>query len=128
MGLRTRDPRWHCERTFQLALGDGKAEIFFIDTSPFIEDYRNVSWFDQEGATPGADLSTPQSAPVYAQKTCKPAPWRPIFTLTIVRLCSELRFERRHFEGAVMFQPCCVCQQRGHALPWHVQASCTSRA
>lgn len=49
VGLRMRDPRWHCERTFELSLGDGKAEIFFIDTNPFIEYYRNVSWFNQEG-------------------------------------------------------------------------------
>ena len=49
VGLRTRDPRWHCERTFEISLGDGKAEIFFIDTSPFIEAYRNVSWFGQVG-------------------------------------------------------------------------------
>ncbi len=51
VGLRTRDPRWHCARTFQVPLGDGKAEIFFIDTSPFIDAYRNESWFNQEGVS-----------------------------------------------------------------------------
>jgi tartrate-resistant acid phosphatase type 5 len=49
VGLRTRDPRWHCERTFELSLGEGKAEIFFIDTNPFIEAYRNMSWAGQVG-------------------------------------------------------------------------------
>lgn len=49
VALRTRDPRWHCERTFELSLGEGKADIFFIDTSPFIEAYYNYSWAGQLG-------------------------------------------------------------------------------
>ena len=53
IGLTKRDPRWHCERSYQMQLAGGAAELFFIDTNPFISRYHNVSWADQLGACPG---------------------------------------------------------------------------
>ena len=49
-GLVARDPRWHCERSFQVRLAGGTAEIFFIDTNPFIARYQNESWAHHLGA------------------------------------------------------------------------------
>ncbi|KAK9807654.1 hypothetical protein WJX72_005515 [[Myrmecia] bisecta] len=39
-----RDARWNLERSYQLTLGGGQAEIFFIDTTPYIEDYYSEPW------------------------------------------------------------------------------------
>ena len=50
VGLTKRDPRWHCERSYQMRLAGGAAELFFIDTNPFISSYHNVSWANQLGA------------------------------------------------------------------------------
>lgn len=44
VGLRQRDKRWHCTRAGQMSLGDNKVDVFFYDTSPFIEKYQNTSW------------------------------------------------------------------------------------
>ncbi|KAK9842199.1 hypothetical protein WJX81_000205 [Elliptochloris bilobata] len=51
--LAARDARWHCERWFSLALLGGVAEIFFIDTSPGVLNYRSAPW----AANPGGILS-----------------------------------------------------------------------
>ena len=42
--LTRRDPRWHCERSYRLSLAGGDLEIFFLDTSPFIEEYWAADW------------------------------------------------------------------------------------
>lgn len=47
--LSKRDPRWHCERSYTIAFGNGIAELFFIDTSPFDDTYRERSWAQYEG-------------------------------------------------------------------------------
>ena len=57
VGLPKRDPRWHCERSFQMRLAGGAAELFFIDTSPFITSYHNVSWANQLGNALAVALS-----------------------------------------------------------------------
>lgn len=49
VGLRQLDSRWHCERAFRMQLADGKVDVFFYDTSPFIEEYQNVSWVGHIG-------------------------------------------------------------------------------
>ena len=45
-----RDARWHCERWFSLSLLRGAAEVFFIDTSPGVLDYRAAPWAVNPGA------------------------------------------------------------------------------
>lgn len=47
--LQARDWRWHCERMYTEVFADGKVEIFFIDTNPFIKAYREASWARYEG-------------------------------------------------------------------------------
>jgi tartrate-resistant acid phosphatase type 5 len=47
--LTARDWRWHCERSYTKRYLGGLVEFFFVDTSPFILDYRNRSWAKYEG-------------------------------------------------------------------------------
>lgn len=63
VGLVERDWRWHCQRTFQLSLGGGGAgagsgsaavqatgaDLFFIDTTPFIQPYYDTDWAGNKG-------------------------------------------------------------------------------
>ena len=48
--LAARDMRWHCERWFSLRLLGGAAELFFIDTSPGVLEYRTAPWAGNPGA------------------------------------------------------------------------------
>lgn len=48
--LAARDARWHCERWFSLRLLGGAAELFFIDTSPGVLEYRTALWASNPGA------------------------------------------------------------------------------
>ena len=47
--LRERDKRWRCERWYEKKLMSGQAEIFFIDTNPFILDYHSQPWANNTG-------------------------------------------------------------------------------
>ena len=47
--LTARDWRWHCERSYTEVYLGGLVEFFFVDTSPFILDYRNKSWAKYNG-------------------------------------------------------------------------------
>lgn len=47
--LTERDWRWNLQRQFSMTLGTKDAEIFFVDTSPFIERYRDKPWADAPG-------------------------------------------------------------------------------
>ena len=47
--LRKRDSRWFCERWYEKSILDGQAEIFFIDTNPFILDYHYQEWSNNTG-------------------------------------------------------------------------------
>lgn len=47
--LADRDWRWHLERSYTLSLASGHVELFFIDTSPFVEDYQTAVWSVNEG-------------------------------------------------------------------------------
>jgi hypothetical protein len=47
--LAERDWRWHLERSYTLSLADKQVELFFIDTSPFVEDYQTTVWSVNEG-------------------------------------------------------------------------------
>ena len=53
--LTARDARWHCRRAFQLGpLGPGGAvELFFIDTTPLLSEYRDVPWRKNRGGWVG---------------------------------------------------------------------------
>jgi len=50
--LRDRDKRWQCERWYEKKLMGGQAEIFFIDTNPFILDYHLQPWANNTGRPP----------------------------------------------------------------------------
>lgn len=44
MELVRRDERWHCSRLYSLSLADGKADLFFMDSSPLIQQYHTTPW------------------------------------------------------------------------------------
>ena len=46
----TADARWHLQRAYQLSLAGGRAELFFFDTSPFVQKYYQTAWADRVGA------------------------------------------------------------------------------
>jgi hypothetical protein len=54
--LAARDWRWHCERSYMLSLADGQVELFFIDTSPFVQDYQTAVWSVNQGRHLQANL------------------------------------------------------------------------
>jgi hypothetical protein len=54
--LAARDWRWHCERSYTLLLADGQVELFFIDTSPFVQEYQTAVWSVNEGKLHQAHL------------------------------------------------------------------------
>lgn len=45
-----RDPRWHCERQYSLQLAEGRVQLFFLDTTPFVNKYRKKSWAKYPGS------------------------------------------------------------------------------
>ena len=47
--LTDRDWRWHLERSYTLSLANGQVEMFFIDTSPFVQEYQTAVWSVNEG-------------------------------------------------------------------------------
>lgn len=47
--LMQRDRRWHCSRLYSLNLADGEADLFFMDTSPFITEYHSQPWAKLDG-------------------------------------------------------------------------------
>ncbi|KAL4420414.1 hypothetical protein ABPG75_010070 [Micractinium tetrahymenae] len=49
MSLTNRDPRWHCERAYTETFAGGSVQIFFIDTSPFIQRYLKEKWAQCQG-------------------------------------------------------------------------------
>lgn len=44
-----RDWRWNCQRSFEMSLGGGMAELFFIDTNPFVQKYYDRPWANFTG-------------------------------------------------------------------------------
>ena len=50
--LTERDWRWRCERWYQVSLSQGQVDLFFIDTSPFLQQYWDVPWAHNPGACP----------------------------------------------------------------------------
>ena len=50
IGLRERDHRWHCARSFERQHRQQEIEIFFIDTNPAIEGYQMAPFADNKGA------------------------------------------------------------------------------
>lgn len=51
-GLFARDGRWNCARFYTMALGGGAAELFFMDTSPFVLKYQQRPWARFHGVQP----------------------------------------------------------------------------
>lgn len=49
VALWEQDWRWHCERSFMLTLGNGVADIFFIDTNSAIKDYQTSAFANNTG-------------------------------------------------------------------------------
>ena len=47
------DARWHLQRAYQLSLAGGRAELFFFDTSPFVQKYYETAWADRIGVPRG---------------------------------------------------------------------------
>ena len=47
--LAERDWRWHLERSYTLSLANHQVELFFIDTSPFVQEYQTAVWSVNEG-------------------------------------------------------------------------------
>ena len=44
------DARWHLQRSYQVLLAGGRAELFFFDTCPFVQKYYEAEWADRVGA------------------------------------------------------------------------------
>ena len=49
-----RDWRWNCQRSFEMTMGGGLAELFFIDTTPAVQKYYERPWANFTGMTPPA--------------------------------------------------------------------------
>lgn len=49
ISLANRDSRWHCERAYSESFASGSVQIFFIDTSPFIQRYYKEKWAHSQG-------------------------------------------------------------------------------
>ena len=47
--LVARDWRWNCKRTFEMSIGGGLADLFFIDTNPFVQKYYEQPWANFTG-------------------------------------------------------------------------------
>jgi len=56
------DARWHLQRSYQLRLGGGRAELFFFDTSPFVQKYYETRWAARVGARPAHAVATAAAA------------------------------------------------------------------
>ena len=44
-----RDWRWNCQRSFEMTIGRGLAELFFIDTNPAVRKYYDRPWANFTG-------------------------------------------------------------------------------
>ncbi|KAK9918475.1 hypothetical protein WJX75_004346 [Coccomyxa subellipsoidea] len=49
MNLAERDWRWNCDRSFHMRLAGGDVDLFFIDTSPFVQKYYSTPWANFTG-------------------------------------------------------------------------------
>ena len=58
------DARWHLQRSYQVRLAGGRAELFFFDTCPFVQKYYEAEWADRVGA----QTSTVRVARIKAMK------------------------------------------------------------
>ncbi len=54
-----RDWRWNCQRSFEMTLGEGLVELFFIDTNPAVQKYYDRPWANFTGMSPYLFLSLP---------------------------------------------------------------------
>ena len=82
--LAARDWRWHCERSYTLPLADGQVELFFIDTSPFVQEYQTAVWSVNEGKLHQAHL---QGYPMLCPLHC--SCWTAAFNSALkgIRMC-----------------------------------------
>ena len=54
--LTERDWRWRCQRWYTVTLSQGAIDLFFIDTSPFLQQYWDVPWAHNPGEHPASQL------------------------------------------------------------------------
>jgi hypothetical protein len=47
-----RDWRWNCGRSYKMQLAGGRVDVFFIDTSPFVQKYYERNWANFTGVLP----------------------------------------------------------------------------
>ena len=66
--LTERDWRWRCERWYEVSLSGGAVQLFFIDTSPFLQQYWDVPWASNPG-----ELCSPAAQPARPCCTATPA-------------------------------------------------------
>lgn len=71
--LTDRDWRWHLERSYTLSLANGQVDMFFIDTSPFVQEYQTAVWSVNEGELipPASDAVNPLCQGQCQQDACK---------------------------------------------------------
>lgn len=73
VNLTVRDSRWHCERSFVESLGF--VDIFFIDTSPFIQNYTIQPWAKYSGGILNQSYEA-QSREIETRLAASMAPWK----------------------------------------------------
>jgi tartrate-resistant acid phosphatase type 5 len=44
-----KDPRWYLERSYERSIAGGQAEVFFYDTVPFVQHYKDQPWYNAPG-------------------------------------------------------------------------------
>ena len=54
-----RDWRWNCHRSFEMTLGEGLVELFFIDTNPAVQTYYDRPWANFTGMPPSIAFHCP---------------------------------------------------------------------
>ncbi|KAL3818510.1 hypothetical protein ACJIZ3_004415 [Penstemon smallii] len=75
--LRKMDNRWHCKRNF--IVGAGYADIFFIDTNPFVNDYfinAKKQKFDWKGILPRENYLAAVRKDLDSALSKSRAPWK----------------------------------------------------
>ena len=92
--LVARDWRWNCKRTFEMSIGGGLADLFFIDTNPFVQKYYEQPWANFTGML-------------------LPFLWHPQKHACICTArhaqCCHLEIWQQELHMAPLSSPCCVC-------------------
>ena len=75
-----RDWRWNCRRSFELKLGKGLLELFFIDTNPAVQKYYDRPWanFTGTGSTCHTSVQPVLLGPWQCVQSSQQSPISPI--------------------------------------------------